>query len=262
MKRQYQILCVDDDEAFIKSLASSVPSKVAPLCEEFDCCFEFVTSVEELHEVIQSPGAPELALLVSDQMMVGITGVDLIDRIKAQHPRTMCVLLTGHVAPDSVKYAINRHLLDQHVSKPIEDMDAFASMLANLLKQYHVNREENERTGQLALAVTELRKSNANISRMLTTAKNIAALASDLRSLDCDEIIALAQGALSRCSTPRSASSARLAPAPDGMRAEPRPVPAWTRSGEIPPGVPGIRSSSFPKMPQPSAPSLVGRPPS
>ncbi len=191
MRRKYQVICIDDDEQFIRSLSGSVPGKVAPLCEDFDCCFEFVTSVQELQAVISSPDTPELAMLVSDQTMVGITGVDLIERVKGQYPNVMCVLLTGHVAPDSVKYAVNRRLLDQYVSKPIEDADLFASMLANLLKQYHANREENERTEQLARVVTELRRSNDNISKMLAMAKNIATLAKDLRSLEYDEVVKL-----------------------------------------------------------------------
>ena len=45
----------------------------------------------------------------------------------------MCVLLTGNVAADSVKYAVNRHLLDQYVAKPIEDIDMFVAVLANLV---------------------------------------------------------------------------------------------------------------------------------
>jgi diguanylate cyclase (GGDEF)-like protein len=198
VNRKYQVICIDDDEQFINSLASSVPSKMAPLCKDFECCFEFVTSVEELNDVISaSPDAPELAMLISDQMMVGTTGVELIEKVKAKHPKIVCVLLTGHAAADSVKYAVNRHLLDQYVSKPIEDIDVFVSMVANLMKRYHINREENERTEQLARAVTQLRDSNEKIGKMLAAAKHIAALAKDLKSLEYGEVLRLGvQGAI------------------------------------------------------------------
>jgi diguanylate cyclase (GGDEF)-like protein len=198
VKQKYQVICIDDDEQFINSLSSSLPGKMSPICDEFDCCFEFVTSIEELGEVMAGAADDtQLAMLVSDQMMTGMTGIDLIEKIKAQHPDIMCVLLTGNVAADSVKYAVNRRLLDQYVSKPIDDIDMFVSMLANLLKRYHVNREEHKRTEQLARIVIQLRASNQKISTMLATTEQIALLAKDLKNLEFDKIAAMAvQGAV------------------------------------------------------------------
>ena len=206
MVKKYQILCIDVDEQFINSLSSSLPGKVAALCEDFECCFEFVTSVEELNEVMANT-ADDLkpAMLISDQVLPGITGIDLIEKIKADHPDIVCIMLTGNAAMDSVKYAINRHLLDQYVSKPIDDMHVFVSVVANLLKRFHVNQEEHNRTEQLAQTVVQLRMSNEKISNMLTTAEQVTELANSLKSLDFDKVVEQAVECVSRIFQARSA---------------------------------------------------------
>ena len=189
MKPKYLVVCIDDDEHFIDSLVRFLPNKVAALYPEFECSFEFVTSVEELNAILPaSDDSPPLAVLISDQVMPGITGIEVIEKVKVDHPDILCVLLTGNVAADSVKYAVNRHLLDQYVSKPIEDIDIFVTIVASLLKRYHICREEHERTEQLALTVIQLRELNAKVKMMLTTTEQIILLAKDLKSLEFNQV--------------------------------------------------------------------------
>ena len=190
--REYQILCIDDDEEFLRSLSSSLPGKVAPLCPGLQCSFEFVSSSEELFELLSIMGderAP--AVLVCDQMMPGMNGLDLVEKLKAEYPDLVCMLLTGYSGVESAKYAINHHLLDQYVSKPIEDIYEFASLVANLLKRYHLDREERERTAQLARTVEKLRISHGKVKAMHAAAEQVAMLSKGLKSLDFDEVVDL-----------------------------------------------------------------------
>ncbi|HAU36924.1 MAG TPA: hypothetical protein DCX07_04320 [Phycisphaerales bacterium] len=191
--KEYQILCVDDDEEFLASLESSLPSKVAPLCDRFGCVFEFVSTPGELLEILSSSDddSVQTAMVISDQVMPGITGIELIEKIKADRPDVMCVLLTGHAGMESAKYAINHHLLDQYVGKPIEDLHEFASLVANLLKAFHLDLEERARTAELARTVEELRIANENIRAMQTAAEQVAMLSKNLKSLDFNEVMEL-----------------------------------------------------------------------
>ena len=187
MSKEYQIICIDDDEQFLCSLEASLPDKVAMLCDRFTCRFEFVPDAQELQRLITQQGHFP-AMLIADQVMPGTTGIELIDGLKSKDPSIVCVLLTGHAGLDSAKYAINRHLLDQYVSKPIEDLQRFALLVANLLKQRHCDLEERERTAQLAQMVESLRISNDKIRAMHAASEQIAMLSKSFKALDFDEV--------------------------------------------------------------------------
>ena len=181
--KHYQIICIDDED-FLRSLKESLPEKVKPLCRDFACIFDFVTSSAELRKVLAQAAEDDIcpAMLVSDQLMPDVTGLELIEQIKGDYPDLVCVLLTGHAELDSARQAINRRLLDQYVCKPIEDMHEFASLAANLLKQHHLDLEEKIRTAQLAEKVEEIRG-------MQAAAEEVAMLSKSLKSLDFDEVV-------------------------------------------------------------------------
>jgi len=191
--RQYLAICIDDDEEFLNSLRQSLPSRVEPLCEDFECHFEFVSSCEELYGVVEESAQDglELAMVISDQLMPGMSGLDLVEKLKDDYPDTVCILLTGHAGLDSAKQAINRRLLDQYVAKPIEDMHEFSSTVSNLLKRHHLELEERERTAQLAETVEQLRVSNERIRSMHAAAEQIAMLSKGLKCVDFDEVVRL-----------------------------------------------------------------------
>ena len=192
MKR-YLTVCIDDDEEFLVSLRRALPGKVAPLCHEFACEFEFVTSPDKLRELLAGAAREDIspAMIISDQLMPNVSGLELIEEAKKDYPDLVCVLLTGHGGLDSAKQAINRRLLDQYVSKPIEDMHEFASSMANLLKRHHLQLEERQRTEQLAATVEQLRLSNEQIRAMHSAAEQIAMLSKGLKCVDLEEVVHL-----------------------------------------------------------------------
>ena len=104
--KEYQVLCIDDDEQFLSSLEASLPDKVAVLCGRFNCRFEFVTRPQELFRMISETRGALPAMVIADQIMPGVTGIELIEKLKKEHPDLVCVLLTGHAGLESAKYAI------------------------------------------------------------------------------------------------------------------------------------------------------------
>ncbi len=192
MKR-YLITCIDDDADFLHSLKGSLPDKVKPLCSEFECVFDFVQDADELREVLGCAGEDghEPAMLISDQLMPRISGVELIEQVKVDYPDMACVLLTGHAELDSARMAINKRLLDQYACKPIEDIQEFASVVANLLRRRHLELLERAHTEQLAKMVEDLRTSNERIKSMHNIAEQVARLTKNLKHLDFDEITEL-----------------------------------------------------------------------
>jgi len=190
--KKYRVVCIDDDEQFLASLANSLPNKVAALCRDFECSFEFAASPEELFEMLaSSSNDPPLAMVISDQIMPKMSGIEVIEKLKQDHPDMMAVLLTGYGGMESAKYAINHALLNQYVSKPIEDLQEFASLTANLLKCHHLDLEERQRTAELAATIESLRVSNEQIALMKAAAEQVAMLSKGLKSLDFEEVVDL-----------------------------------------------------------------------
>jgi signal transduction histidine kinase len=86
----------------------------------------------------------KIALIVSDQQMPELTGTEFIEKANEMAPTSIKMLLTGYATLDSAKYAINHQILDQYISKPIDDYDNFTSLVRNAVKTFHF-REEKER---------------------------------------------------------------------------------------------------------------------
>ncbi len=191
--KRYLTICIDDDPEFLGSLKRTLPDKVTPLCQEFSAEFDFVTSAQEVQDLLSETTERDIlpAMLISDQIMPGISGLDLIEQLKSKYPDLVCVLLTGHAGLEQAKRAINRHLLDQYITKPIEDMQEFAAMVSNLLKRHHLQLEERQRTSQLAETVEQLRTSNEKIRAMHSAAEQIAMLSKGLKCVDLDEVVRL-----------------------------------------------------------------------
>jgi diguanylate cyclase (GGDEF)-like protein len=190
---EYQVICIDDDEQFLASLEGTLPDKVAGLCDAFACTFDFVATPAELKTAAAARvgGDCRLAMVISDQVMPRVSGLQLIEELKGERKDLVCVLLTGHTGLESAKYAINHKLLDQYISKPIDDLHAFAAQIANLLRRYHSDRLESERTAQLAITVEQLRRSNERIKAMHQAAERVAMLAKSLKALDFGEVMGL-----------------------------------------------------------------------
>jgi putative two-component system response regulator len=63
-------------------------------------------------------GKEEIAVLVSDNLMPGIKGVELLSRVKSVSPNTVKILMTGHADIPTAIEAINRGEVFRFVVKP------------------------------------------------------------------------------------------------------------------------------------------------
>ena len=135
---EYVLLCVDDDVEFLQSIEQFLPPRVEEAFPRFALDFEFSSSPREALQIARETGAERLAVVVSDQVMPEMTGVDLLTRIKHVSPHTQRVLLTGHAGLDAAIQAINERALDKYFAKPIEHSDDFVTTIRHLLHGYHL----------------------------------------------------------------------------------------------------------------------------
>ena len=144
---EYYILCVDDDEEFLRSLEFFLPDRINDGSRpDMWCRFIFLADPSEalsvLHE-LEADGET-LALILSDQKMPGMTGTVLLDKARDAYADCVRVLLTGHAGIESAVLAINGGTIDAYLTKPIESEESFTKCVRELVIEFHVHRTRVE----------------------------------------------------------------------------------------------------------------------
>lgn len=114
------ILCVDDEKTILETLEQQILTRLG---REFD--IELADSGEDALEIIEeiTEDGRELAVLVSDQIMPGMKGDELLIAVHKTHPDAHKILLTGQASLEAVVNAINKARLYRYVPKPWEVND-------------------------------------------------------------------------------------------------------------------------------------------
>lgn len=150
------ILCVDDDSTVLSALRSVFSSHFGPGME-----FEFAESGEEALEIDAEvrAGGRELGLVISDFMMPGLRGDELLVRLHASTPNTVKILLTGQSDMSGVKRAINEANLYRFLEKPFLNEDIVLTVRAAIRAYW---QERN-----LILQNERLRRMNAELESVV-----------------------------------------------------------------------------------------------
>ncbi|MBZ2208860.1 EAL domain-containing protein [Massilia soli] len=84
--------------------------------------FEVLTALG-LPEAYELLAGHEVGVVISDQELIGNTGIDFFQRIKSMYPRAVRVLLTTDTTPANLADAINKGAIYKFVEKPWRDED-------------------------------------------------------------------------------------------------------------------------------------------
>jgi DNA-binding NtrC family response regulator len=129
--RQHTILIVDDEEMILKSITRALrPEKYNVFT---------ASSAEDGLKLLE---AREVDLVVSDQHMPGMKGVEFLQKVKSDHPATITIMLTGHKDIDTAMQAINEAGVYKFILKPWDDED-FKITLRRALESLDLARERN-----------------------------------------------------------------------------------------------------------------------
>ncbi|MEO5829266.1 MAG: diguanylate cyclase [Rhodanobacter sp.] len=137
MSQSSIILCVDDDSTVLNALRSMMENNFGPLLE-----VEFAESGEEALEIdaeLRAQGR-ELSLVISDFMMPGLRGDELLVQLHDRSPNTIKILLTGHSDLSGVKRAINQANLYRFLEKPFLNEDLVLTVRA-AIRAYQQERD-------------------------------------------------------------------------------------------------------------------------
>ena len=106
----------------------------------------FVTdSVAEAKKIIQQN---EIHVILSDQRMPHMTGIEFFESILETHPEPIRILITGYTDINAVIDAINRGQVYKYLTKPWLD-DDIRIYIEKAYEVYRLRRENNELTNKL-----------------------------------------------------------------------------------------------------------------
>ena len=120
-----------DDEASVRKVMAAVLTQVGVSCET-------AASAEEALRVLETC---EMDAVISDLQMPGMSGMDLLAKVRQSYPQTVFLMVTG-VDDTRVGIQAMRQGADDYIVKP-QQVDANI-VLASLTRALHVKRLEHE----------------------------------------------------------------------------------------------------------------------
>lgn len=103
--------------------------------------------------------AYEIGVIITDQRMPGMTGIEFLESIIPVYPDTIRILLTGFSDINAVMDAINRGQVYKYLVKPWQN-DELKMYIENALEIYNLRKENKDLARKLQLATLELERIN------------------------------------------------------------------------------------------------------
>ncbi|MBH9551435.1 GGDEF domain-containing response regulator [Inhella gelatinilytica] len=167
------VVCVDDDSTVLRALRSLLMARLEPGSR-----IEIAESGDEALELLQElddEGLP-CSVLVSDFIMPGMRGDELLVRVHRRWPEVLTVMLTGQSDLEGVKRSINEAALYRFIEKPF-DNDDMVMTLQRARAAFRQARELAARTAELERLNQELEAIVAERTQQLEAAnRELAAL--------------------------------------------------------------------------------------
>jgi len=148
----YGILVVDDEVAILESLELTLGA---------DYRVFTASSGEEGLAILERE---DVALVIADQVMPRMNGVEFLERAIELEPRAIRILLTGHADIGSLVRAINEGRIYRYIQKPWEP-DEVRLEVKRALESFELAKENAQLAGALADANTRLRAENLYLRR-------------------------------------------------------------------------------------------------
>jgi CheY-like chemotaxis protein len=127
-----RILVVDDEEAILETMTYTF---------EDDYHVLTATSASEALELLERDGP--VAVVISDQRMPEMTGVEFLARVFEMEPTTVRIILTGFADMNAIIRAINDGHVYAYITKPWEPADL--KQVVRRAVDHHALAVENER---------------------------------------------------------------------------------------------------------------------
>lgn len=167
MKKQ-TIICVDDEEIILEAIQEQLQSSFG---DEYN--IETSDSGEDALEFFKEliDEGQQVPVIISDYIMPGIKGDELLKEIHKLSPDSLKILLTGHTSIEGISNAINNAQLYRFIAKPWDKEDLVLTVkeaVKSFLQEIKIRKQNRELLElnasleeQVAQRTEELREANA-----------------------------------------------------------------------------------------------------
>jgi two-component system, sensor histidine kinase and response regulator len=177
LSRDFTIICVDDEASVLDSLKDQLKRQCP------SCVIEIAESGEEALEILEELRADNcpVALVISDQIMPGMKGDELLTTIHQQSPAVLKILLTGQASPEAVFRAVNQANLYRYIAKPWEEAD-LSLTVTEALRRYQQDLQLSAQNETLRTINASLEHKVQERTAELQQAKDVAESANHAKS--------------------------------------------------------------------------------
>src|SRR5262245_21625197 len=148
--RAYRVLVVDDEDEILRTFALNYR-------RDFDLLT--TTSPREALALLEEH---PVAVLVSDQRMPEMTGVDLVRRALDVRPGLIPILLTGYTDVEALVGAINLRRIFRYVAKPW-DRRELHDTVCQAIETFHLVRQNATLLEENSRLVVDLERANERL---------------------------------------------------------------------------------------------------
>ncbi|HEY5951367.1 MAG TPA: sigma-54 dependent transcriptional regulator, partial [Kofleriaceae bacterium] len=135
--KRYPILVVDDEQDNLDAFRFN-----------FRKTFDIVTATSG-PEALTILDSKDVAVVVTDQRMPKMTGVELLREVRVRKPETVGIILTAFTDVDVLIEAINLGQVYRYITKPW-DAKEVRGVLQYAIERFHLQRENKKLAAQLA----------------------------------------------------------------------------------------------------------------
>jgi signal transduction histidine kinase len=166
------ILCVDDEPILLLALKFQLKDYFGNQYQ-----IETAENGKEALEIIEELLADniELPLVISDQVMPGMLGDELLTQIHIKVPETLKILLTGHADVSAIARVVNNANLYRYIAKPWDPTDLNLTVTEAVRSYFHKKELAEFYKGleqKVAERTLELERKNKFLSMAVHDLKN------------------------------------------------------------------------------------------
>ncbi len=166
------LMCVDDENTILDSLKVELKNALGT-----QCMIETAEGAEDALELVDELQEEELeiAVILSDYLMPGMKGDELLRRVHERSPKTLKILLTGQADLPAVGNAIRYAKLYRYIAKPWQPEDLRLTVI-EAVNSYLQEKKLTEQTiklqqmnQELQRLTHELQQANHELQRLAVT---------------------------------------------------------------------------------------------
>lgn len=154
-EHQYAVLCVDDEESILNALKRLLRKEGYRLLT--------ATGGKEGLKMLEEN---KVHIVISDQRMPQMSGIEFLSAVKERYPDTMRIVLTGYTDVDAITESINKGHIYKFWLKPWND-ESLKLEIKQALEQYELIQANRELHKKVLEQNEELKTINENLEALV-----------------------------------------------------------------------------------------------